>query len=376
MATKKKKNFLLLKTTLSAILFSFSFIFINQLGFLVVPSFLILYLVFRKNDLINISFHGFLWGGLALGLHFIWLYDLLLYKSSASILFATALYLFIVFYSGLLGIIFFNINKLLFNLSNKFFAQITFFILTISSFFYLIEKNFLFFIEKDFGYPFLNPLIPLANYKIFLVFYGLLFNVFVKKQETSLNEFYGKNKIVYLKPVVNSFDCKYNSTTVAQLIYKQLAELNLHEKAKKGKRLIIVSPESFYPFALNKNKKAIKLWSSVLPGNSTLFICGQREEKGEKGFKIFQTVYMLETGRIIDFYDKKHRVLFVEKIPNNLKKINWSKKLFLCGKNKFKAGLQNNKLFILPDRQVIAPQICSEFFYLLMILGSCHILKI
>ncbi|MFH1461422.1 MAG: hypothetical protein ABIF12_00530 [bacterium] len=356
------KQYLLLKTILSALLFSFSFLFINNLGFLIIPAFILLFDIVNNNYRIGrLVLLSFFWGLIAFGLHFIWLYELLLNKSGATLFLATGLYFFIIIYSGLLTTIYFFILNKLFDISNLIINKIIVFITVTFSFFYFIDKNYLFFLGKESGYPFLNPLIPLAKYKWFLLIYSFIFSpnqTTNKLQEKFLKE----NKIIYLKPLVKSYDNNYNATTMGQIIYQQLANLNLEKYLYKYKNIILLSPETYFPYSLNKNKKIVKLWSTILPESSYFFVGSQREKTNKQNkLKIYQTVFLLESGRIIDFYDKKHRALFAEFIPNIFKNSKWSSSLFLNGKVKFTAGCQN-KTFKITQEFTIIPKICSEFF--------------
>ncbi|MBD3273593.1 hypothetical protein GF385_04570 [Candidatus Dependentiae bacterium] len=207
------------------------------------------------------------------------------------------------------------------------------------------------------GYPFLNPIIPLARYKLFLIIFSFFIGQNTKLKESK--KFYDKNKIIYLKPVIKSFNNKYNSITTGQLIYHQLSKLKLERETKK---IILLAPETYFPFSLNKNKNMVKLWNNVLTNNTHLILGSQREERGNVNKKIFQTVFVLNRGRIIDFYDKTHRVIFAEKIPYVLKNSKWSRSLFLNGKNEYFKGKQKSKKFKL-NNFIICPKICSEFFY-------------
>lgn len=365
MQNKKLKQFLLLKTILSALLFSFAFIYINSFGFLIIPAFIVLFILIKDlRSLTQIILLGLLWGIIAFGLHFAWLYELLLFKTGAGFYLATWLYLFIVFYSEFLSTAYFLITRLLFNfVKNYLFPKIVVFFISTYFFFYFIEKYFLFFLEKNTGYPFLNPLIPLAKYKWFLFLYSFIFSL-NRAPLKPKRDFFKENKVIYLKPVVKSYNNSFNAITAGQMIYHQLANLNLEQYVNKYKNIILLAPETYYPYPLNKNKNTVKLWSNVLPENSYFFLGSQRREKGGKNrHKIFQTIFLLRLGRIIDFYDKKHRTVFAEKIPSNYKNSEWSKALFLNGKTKFSLGRQKNKTFNLPDGLSILPQVCSEFFY-------------
>lgn len=354
-------QYLLLKTILSALFFSFSFLFINNLGFLIILSFILLFHILSNNHKIgHFVLIGFLWGLIAFGLHFIWLYILLLNNSGATFYLATVLYFFIIIYSGFLsGVYFFIINKLL-CISTFIINKIIVFFTITFLFFYFIDKHFLFFLGENGGYPFLNPFIPLAKYKWFLLLYSFIFSPNKINQKDLKNKFFRENEIIYLKPAKRPFNNNYNITTAGQMVYQQLTNLNLHEHKKN---IIILSPETYFPYSLNKSKKIVKLWKTVLPEKSYFFVGSQREILDDHDkTKIFQTIFLLQSGRIIDFYDKKHKALFAEFIPKIFKKFKWSSSLFLNGKIKFSTG-HCNKTFKLWQKFTIIPKICSEFFY-------------
>ena len=364
-------------------MFSFSFIFIKSLGFLIIPAFILLFFLIKDLKKPNQTIlYGALWGIIVFGLHFAWLYELLIFKTGASFCLATSLYLFILFYSGLLSSIYFLITKKLFNLSKNYFPYKIlfnikcFFLISTSLFFYFIERNFLFFLEKNAGYPFLNPLIPLAKYKWFLFLYSLIFSFNQAPINKITPTFFRDNKIIHLKPVIKSYNNKFseehtsvetfnvNVVTAGQMVYHQLASLNLNKYVKRYKNIILLAPETYFPYSLNKNKNIIKLWSNVLPENTYFFLGSQRKhEISNNSYKIMQSIYLLKSGRIIDYYDKKHRTLFAEKIPSTYKKYKWSSKLFLSGKKKFHVGGQIDKRFYFPGGLNIVPKVCSELFY-------------
>ncbi len=368
---KKIHKSLYLKTIISALFFSLSILFVDSCGFLIIPAFILLYMVLAENNKIKQSIlTGFLWGIVAFGLHFIWLYEMLIYRSDATFLLATGFYSFMVLNATLLVVVYFFISSGLFVLFKNILLRITTFFITTFSFFYYIDKYCLFFLEKDFGYPFANPLIPLAKYKFFLFIYSLIFSV-APISKKNLEMFMKENKIIYLKPMVKSFKNNYNALTVGQMVYHQLANLNLHKysstlnvSSEKYKNIILLSPETYFPYSLNNNKKIVKLWKNVLPNNSYFFVGSQREEKNIKGKRrFFQTVYLLKAGRIINFYDKTHCTPFGEKIPSNCKKQKWARSLFLTNKIKFTPGCFIKKKVTISNNFTIIPRICSEFFY-------------
>ena len=152
-----------------------------------------------------------------------------------------------------------------------------------------------------------------------------------------------------------------NPNYYAQKIYQSLCELNLFEYSKKHKKLIIVAPESTFPFPINIHKDQITFWSNVLPDNAYFLFGSQRIENQ----KVYQSIIILNKCRIINFYDKKHLILFTEELNKIFKNFSWAKTLFLTGKSEISNGEKNNqnKFFSLGLKWCILPQICSEFFW-------------
>ena len=353
---------IIISAIISALFFNISFFYINDFGYLIIPSLIFLFfvLITIKTSLQAIFF-GFLWSSITYGVHFIWFYRLLLDKSNAGNFLSILLYILLVLYLALLTMVWFLFNKsFLFFLNKK--IKLIFILFSTYLYFYFIDKYLLIFVEKGFGYPFLNPLIPLAKYKWFVFLFSIFSTPF--NENLDVKKFFSENKIIYLEPVLKSYKNSININTAGQIIYHQLANLNLCSYEKEYKRIILVSPETFFPYKLNNHEEIIKLWDNVLPPNASIFLGSYREKKiSNLKSKIFQTVYLIEQGLIKNFYDKKHRVPFVEKIPKKYKNLYRFEQLFLLGKEKFSKG-RFLKNFEFEENLKIFPQICSEFFYL------------
>ncbi len=365
---------ILFKILLSAILFNLAFFFPGYLGWAIIPSFIFLFqakfLLVYSNFFKNFKI-GFLWGLLVFSFHFIWLFELLLNKSAATFVLSMIIYLLIILYASFTSGLWFLGTRLIFSsfdtickanhLGRAVTSKAAFLTIFFSTFsyFYFLQKYSAFFLGKVEGYPFLNPFIPLAKYKWFLCIYFFLIHGHFNFPNQKLKN----TKIFYLKPVVKSFNQKsqnLSASVVGQKIYHQITELNLEKFESRYKNLIIVSPETAYPFSLNRNLQHLKLWNCVLPHKAHFLIGSQREEQG----KIFQTVYWIHASRIIDFYNKKHQMPFTEKIFSFWKGFNWSKSLFLENKLQFQKGEGNLKksIFQISEELYIIPKICSELF--------------
>jgi apolipoprotein N-acyltransferase len=345
----KEQNFFW-KILLSATLFSLAFICSNYLGFAVIYSFFLLYFIQKKSvfkcSIFKIFCFGFLWGLIAFALHFIWLYELLLTKSQAGKFLSATIFIFCVFYFSTFSGLWFCATKLSFLVLRIFCIS---FICTTLIFFWFLEKYSFFIFGRAEGYPFLNPILPLAKYKVFLLLYSFIY--FNPSHDPELKE----TKIFYLKPVSRAGEL--SCSTVGQMIYQKLSALDLC-KYSSGETLVVVSPETAFPFALNKHEEMLNFWNNVLPLNSHFLIGSQREENG----KFFQTLYYINSRRIMQFYDKTHTVLFTEKIPKKWKKFKFAEQLFLKEKEEFHKG-KIFKSFKIAKNLTIIPKICSEVFF-------------
>ena len=189
-----------------------------------------------------------------------------------------------------------------------------------------LQHYSLWFAGRSEGYPLIDLLIPLTT---------------MREQPSPF---------VYLQP-----DAKdalvHDPGVVGQRIYQKLAALGLDEDA------IVVAPESTFPFPLNEHPEIVQLWATVLPRNAHLLIGSQRKE----GDKFYQTVYWIHERRIKDYYDKQHRVLFTEGVPEIFANTAWAKNLFLKDKTEISVGTQGPRIFEICGNR-IRPLMCSELF--------------
>lgn len=338
---------LLFLTTLSAISFSLPFVF-SALGFLVL--FFLIPLLFLKRNHFR---YGFIWGMIAYGINYIWFYILLINKSTASIKLATVIYIIILTYSALTSAIWFYITDLL----SKIIGRTVSLILSSVLYFYTLDKWMFWFFGT--GYPFLNPIIPLMNYPSFrrLLCYLLFitginstsiepdFYHLPKQKSVTINSDY---RFVYLKP------CSRKGRNLdAYEVYKNLKSLKLERNKDK---IFVLGPETTYPYALRSENKLLSMWASVMPNNASLLLGTGRGE----GKEFYQTVCQINKGLIINYYDKTHRVPFVERLPRYME---WASFLFddkvFISKGK---NLPENEVFTLGGGFTIKPVLCSELF--------------
>ncbi|HEB41490.1 MAG TPA: hypothetical protein ENI08_00530 [Candidatus Dependentiae bacterium] len=122
----------------------------------------------------------------------------------------------------------------------------------------------------------------------------------------------------------------------------------------------IVMPESSYPFPLNEDQDMIDLWcDNALPDDVSLLIGAHRREQ----HALHNCVYLLNQGRIVNFYDKRHMMPFVEKVPSLWNIFTCFYTLFLQKNREFSPGNRPNVLFTLSNNVTFVPRICSELFF-------------
>ncbi|MFH1254118.1 MAG: hypothetical protein V1646_01660 [bacterium] len=396
---------------LSALLYDAAFFSPEYLGFLVLPSLFLIFFVLKEGlnpkymqsgaggvgdkDTPNhpdgqFFWYGLAWGILVFSVHFIWLLALLLDKVKSGKGFAIFAYAFGMTYFSFTSAIWFVVTGFLIRkISRYYISQILIFLATCYGYFYLLENYALWWLGRIEGYPFLNPLIPLINFKLFtkaLMVTGVLFSRGVGSYNRYNSGVISNNhaglhaakldkpnycEFIYLKPEIVSVD--QNLVSYEYQIYRKLCDLKLWERRDEHKQFIIFAPESSFPFPLNTHPGAIELWSNVLPDNAHMLI-GTQYKFDEK---ICQAVCWLNMRRINNFYVKKHCVPFVEKIPRLYKKLKAIQDVFLTGifpegvsqfSRAKKLRQQNyfefiDKSSIDHDKIIFIPQICSELFF-------------
>jgi apolipoprotein N-acyltransferase len=363
------------RVILSALLFSIPFLFPAYFGFFILFFWVPLIKIFDKNVLLQYTSPtatkliqvGFLWGIIAYGIHFIWLLDLLIKKSNATLLFSVFIYSFIVFYAALTSAIWFFFLSLCYSIRMGLVGATSGATASVL-YFFLLDRYMFWFLEGRLsgglsGYPFLNPLIPLMQYKKMFVFVLSIIGCKVPEvffmPQNRVVKLCGR-EFVYIEPTKNAFEiCK-----------------NLHstEALAPGKEnLIFVGPETTLQFPLNKKKSLVRLWCDVAPPGSSILLGSLREAVAPKKkksvavrdtycnnkIKQFQTIYHLRQGLIIAYYDKRLLVPFSEKIPKWWRGWSWAGDLFLKNQYPISRG-RGSEIFNLPYR--VRPLVCSELF--------------
>ena len=399
---------LLLSLILSAILFSFSFVFVDCCAWM------ILFFVFplgyfyaqRLQEKGMISFmegdafvkgyaffwDGFLWGVVAYGIYFIWLYGLLATKSNATMFFSLLLYCFVVTYFSLLsgawfllsGFVMYCLLRVDLIRKNCFLATRKVIFYLCVGFITLLGAGVHFFFVCNYsgrffgvtGFPFLNPIIPLMKYKKFILVLNVVVSFFcgpvaevpaffhMPKQEKVLWGRRGEALFLYLA-TVNSDSVQSSSVDCALEILGNIEKLACYFQDAAAEKVFVVGPETTYPYPFNKNQEYLELWSKALPEDVELMFGSLRQQPLPLGEsvpeKMYQTVFRTRGRLIIDVYDKGHVVPFVERVPKKWVRVPFARSIFLGEQSEISCGSEQ-KAFSGGDF-LMWPRICSEFFF-------------
>gem|GEM_PF-3038945 len=288
---------------------------------------------------------GALWGFFTAGIHFSWLFSTLFNKFCIGFGLSLFLYSIAILIFSLSTAVWVSIQCYLFRFCSGLLSRIFCFGLITLTFFYLWE----------WVYPFFNPLLPLARYNQFLklVFLvGCILRGQTKEECRNVSTVLRNWQVVQIKP------CKQKGAN--DLIQSAFHCLNAAvEKIDYTKKTLFLAPETFFPYSLNKMPDVTKFWGATLPCN-VYFLFGSQYEDIKTG-KIYQCVYLLNQCRVINFYVKKHRVIFAERsphwIPNYFKKAFFSKSVPF---SKWRTNLGIESVDFNDFK--IWPQMCSEFF--------------
>jgi hypothetical protein len=378
----------MLMLLLSAIIYSLSFISPKYFGWLIIFWWLPCVIFFKKYSFGS----GFIWGLIVWGSHFIWLLFLLINKSYAHWSLAFLLYfLIIIFFSFTSGFLFWGYSGIVKLFKDNFLTRA--FVLLLSWLLYInIILNFGSVITgKLEGYPFANPLIPLVNYKFIAKIILFFSHIYIVSPGGSSTPEYLKSsldKISFISPA--SWGAGGLVTEAqgpigcGQSVFHELSRLLSHNTVGESapivvdsptvskesgalvkssdKLKIICAPESTFPFSLNKYPEILLLWSGILPKKTHFFLGAQMTVDK----KIYQVVYWINQGRIINCYVKKHRVPFVEYMPKFWRIITPFTNIFLKEHDAFAKPREGIgvKSFRFSHDFSFYPQVCSELFYI------------
>ncbi len=351
---------MLLNITLSAVLFSTAFLFPESLGWLIFFFPIPIWYFFKQAPDYRASFKaGFFWGLCVFGVHFTWLFDVLIMHSQASWWLCGILYSVIVIYFTLTSSCWFISTTLLQRILRSTTCALA---MSAVCYWILMEHVILFPISPGYGYPFLNPFIPLASYPLFLKTIALVLGLMGYYPEKH------HSQITYVAPVINKIknhDAPWRSDPdgVGWQIYKSLYTIELENKNSQiSHPELFVAPESTFCFSLNYYPDIIRLWTSAIGHNKHLFMGSIYAHE----HRIYQVVFWLHRGLIIKIYVKKLLTPFVEIIPERWQHCASLKGAFLHSSREFsdthKGGELISDVFDIGPNQRFIPQICLEFF--------------
>jgi len=371
---------LLYAILLSTALFNVAFFFQNMFGWLIFFFPVPLWLFFRRNfytpayppqvahpeerTLVRVSKglmgsksknyfkYGLLWGALVFGFHFTWTVQLLFTHSHAPWWLCLIAYSILVFYFALSSGLWFvcaGLLKRLLVLCKFRCATSCALFISILGYWWFLDGWVLFPVGLGRGYPFVNPLIPLASYRWFLHLLGIVFGGVVNQAPLDL-------PLTYVAPVVNrikNVDAVWKSNPYG-------VSKRIEESLDKASHSIVLSPESSFLFPLNHYQHLVDRWCNKAPENSHLFI-GSLYQAGSH---LYQAVFWLHKSLIIKVYVKKHLTPFVEKIPDQWRGITALKEAFLRTGSEFsdvKPAGTADVFDVTPNVRLI-PRLCLEFF--------------
>ncbi len=321
-------------------------------------------------------FEGLLWGFIVVlpqGIAFCGALKSMMNSSILAIIFsgfAMALY---AFYAGCS----FACASLLVNICPEPLWRIACWIFVLSLFIFFIDEYLFFWFSQPCGYGLVHPLLALVDTPIlyalkFLpkhVMVALLvglqalivYLVFYKKLRTggvsiiatlvgicwfgaaAVFSDHAHAKICWLQAPTNKssiFDC---AQEISELLQK--AQLQFPDGA------LFAMPEGAFPFPLNEVPFVARWW--LQSKKYTLLIGAHRQE----GSRLFNSVYQLNGGRIVAWYDKRCLVPCAEYCPLLIQCVPWCQKK--CGN--FMAGVRTT-MFRIGD-ELFEPCICAELFF-------------
>ncbi|MFA6263459.1 MAG: hypothetical protein WCW33_01470 [Candidatus Babeliales bacterium] len=339
---------------LSALMFNLAFFCPEYCGVLIL--FFLVPLVGVARASRHAGRDGFMWGLCTFGPHFSWLLLVVLRHSSAH---------------WLLAVLIYSVVVTCFSLSSGLWlwSAARFFSGTRKIFWFVGVSLVYWFVAIDWvvrplgfvGYPFINPLVPLAAYRPFLRIVSLCAMMVVGKQ-TTVHDVEG---LGYCPPVVNrvmNADAAWrrNPYGVGQKIYEQFVRLHA-QQLSAPRATIWVTPESMFCFPLNYYPCVIAQWDRACALNEHVLMGSVIERDG----RFFQAVFWLHKGLIIKFYVKKLLTPFVEKMPPSWRRVSALKKAFIGDTVEFCDGVDTCgvSFFDMENNLRVVPRICLEFFF-------------
>lgn len=369
----------------SAILLNTAFLFPCYLGWLVFFAFSPLFTVILSRHSLTF-FHGIIWGVLFWSVHYIPVAYVIMYHGAGS--WRGIAYIFLVIYMALISGIWFGIYQGTGRWIARQWHGALFASITIGYLFYITYDCFWIFGSQT-GYACGILVLPLVHYPIicrliqsfglqvitagvvgsgFLIAYvqqrrnrwitpvligGLLvFLTIPQAQKLAIPEWY--YQIAHVTP---DQSCKAHPRDCAQDIAYRIASVcGRHPTAR-----VIVMPESSFPFLIDKELWALKLWEM---NEERICIFGSFHSiKNDPNIRA--SILIAQGSRIMKYYDKTIPFPFTEYIPSSWKFLQGISHLFLRGKPKIRvsAPTHGTDPFLLPGLPPLWPALCSDLFF-------------
>lgn len=331
--------------------------------------------------------YGLLWGIVFFGLHYYGLLCVVIERGSGALrVLLLALFLL---YSALHAGVWFWITGMLVRVRMSCVWQGSVQVVVTWAYFFFIRFYLLWGFGACDGYPFAVPLVPLAAYPQWLAAlplltsYGLLVCLLVVEVAIvhaivcrerwlliiacvafvpfSYGWFFQRGEqgvpayvdtFGYVAPPVAN--CPLQCAQELCYAMQKLLERSPHVK-------IIFTPESAFPWPLNDNLWAVRLWSdNALLSPERKFCVGAYRREGASAYN---SMFYLNNSRIIKYYDKIKLMLFTEYVTPLLQQLTCVQQLFLNNEKGFSATESVREAFVLDDSCVVQPCICSDLFF-------------
>lgn len=327
--------------------------------------------------------HGFFWGILFFLVHFVEFFLLVYQQASGT--FRPVFPLLLVIYCALYAGLWF---KLAYSCEYRLpqFRSLWWIVSTAFYFFFMTE--FLFWIFGSLsGYCFINPLVPLAIHPFLL---GMLANVtflplftcivisswLLAKYGIKGRSADGVLGMLMLAPFIGGYwvPKSHQKTIDAKLIaYAVCDEMdnplecaqNITKNIQKAleekpSAIMIIMPESTFPFCLNNYPEFIEMWSLNALDNEQELLIGSHSAEQDSFLNSF---FVVRDSRIMHRYVKNTYMFFTEYIPPLWNLFPFFKTLFLRNKKEFTPNnKKDDRLFLLAGGYTFEPCICSDLF--------------
>lgn len=384
---------------LSASLYALAFIFPVYFSW---TSYLWLFLIWCYNRTKKLSFAvGAFWGAIFFSMHMSWIGYIICSRGSGY--FRIIVYLLTVVYFSAFSGMWFAGQQYLYNLvvyqSQKLSSRIlpVFYLClwfaTTTLFLSIVQYTSLWILGNCEGYPFIHPLLPLITYAwcknlvawtgslvawvIIFLLQAFLYVIFLYRSKVyAFLLFCLFALFCFLGPVYEQTSqfpfsmcyispCEFEAMpklTPAQVFY---AISRVIDAKSNSNFQFIVMPESSFPFDLEVWSDYLCAWTSLLHEQSSIILGAHRKTADGS---VYNCVYVIRNGLIVQRYDKRHLVFFTERIPKWFGELPFFTTLFTSNDNVFclpcnDAGDAYSDVIVLDGKSPMQLFVCSELYF-------------